>query len=326
MEQNLTELLSNFQYDEQDEEDIDNFFTTQLSSFKTSIIEQTSKRNSHYSNNDCTNCQPQSNESDNLSKELMAMTMSLDNTNEQVNENEAVVNCSTTSGLLLPYLEGIIDEENLPDSMQACIRELRYLLQHKPTIHPPMHSLFALPGNDKFVKYSAQMLPLSLSSKSIDGELDNLPIPVSSGNSGFQSSHKGTLLSRKTLPSSTSASMKLVPVSKALEILPSKPSLNQFTKKFTSFTEIPLTKVLKDEETERQQLKKIIAKQNPLVYKLKKINQLNQPRRTRPKKAKELFEQFQAIYSNTRKQAIISAMNTMNQEFDRKTEQLCENN
>ncbi|KAH8855317.1 X-ray radiation resistance-associated protein 1 [Schistosoma japonicum] len=325
-EPNLTELLSYFQYDEQDEEDKDNFFTTQLSSFKTSRIEKTSKCNSHHSDTKCTNYQPQSDESCNLSKELLAMTVPLDNTNEQVNEDEAVINCSATSGLLLPYLEEIVDDENLPDSMQACLRELRYLLQHKPTIHPPIHSLLTLPGNDKFVKYSTELLPLSLSSKSIKGEKVNLAIPVSSGNSGFQSSPKDVLLSRKTLPTSTSPSMKLVPVSKPLEILPSRPSLNQFTKKFTSFTEIPLTKALKDEEIERQQFEKMKAKQNPLVYKLRKVSQLNQPKHTRPKKAKELFEQFQAIYSNTREQAIISAMNAMNQEFDRKTEQFCKNN
>ncbi|VDP72982.1 unnamed protein product [Echinostoma caproni] len=36
---------------------------------------------------------------------------------------------------LLPDLEWLVDETNLPDTMQACLRELRHWCQHRPIVH-----------------------------------------------------------------------------------------------------------------------------------------------------------------------------------------------
>ncbi|KAF7261323.1 hypothetical protein EG68_01372 [Paragonimus skrjabini miyazakii] len=43
---------------------------------------------------------------------------------------------SSCLGPLLPKLPWIVDEGQLPESMQACLRELRFWCQHRPTLHP----------------------------------------------------------------------------------------------------------------------------------------------------------------------------------------------
>lgn len=126
--------------------------------------------------------------------------------------------------------------------MQACLRELRYLLQHKPTVHthsyqhiirPPL----TLPGdNHQSIEYSTASL--SSSSPKLIENVINSKVQVSSEKSCNQISSKNKIPPRNTSSSSLS-SMKLVPVCNDLEILPSKLNLNQFT----GFTEIPLTKV-----------------------------------------------------------------------------------
>lgn len=54
---------------------------------------------------------------------------------------------------------------------------------------------------------------------------------------------------------------------------------------------------LKDEEIQKRQLEKIRAKQNPLARKLKLVKNSNQPKRTKLKGPKELFEQVSCYYS-----------------------------
>ncbi|KAF5405954.1 hypothetical protein PHET_00543 [Paragonimus heterotremus] len=43
---------------------------------------------------------------------------------------------SAFHGPLLPKLPWIVDEGHLPESMQACLTELRFWCQHRPTVHP----------------------------------------------------------------------------------------------------------------------------------------------------------------------------------------------
>ncbi|CAH8443227.1 unnamed protein product [Schistosoma curassoni] len=313
LDQNLPEFLANLQCDEQIEEeneDMNNFFTTQLSSVNTT--NPTEHHTSKFSHSDYNQFHQQNN---------------TENDNDQSNEyceDKTLIKCPTTSGPLLSNLEWIIDEKRLPNSMQACLRELRYLLQHKPTVHthsyqhiirPPL----TLPGdNHQSIEYSTASL--SSSSPKLIENVINSKVQVSSEKSCNQISSKNKIPPRNTSSSSLS-SMKLVPVCNDLEILPSKLNLNQFT----GFTEIPLTKALKDEEIQKRQLEKIRAKQNPLARKLKLVKNSNQPKRTKLKGPKELFEQIQVIYSNVREQAITEALNTINQDFDKKTEQICQN-
>ncbi|CAH8442834.1 unnamed protein product [Schistosoma rodhaini] len=312
LDQNLSEFLSNLQCDEQIEEeneDMNNFFTTQLSSINVTdpTKHHTSKLNHSNHSDYIPFHQQNNNENDN------------NQSNEQY-EDKTPTKCLTTSGPLLSNLEWIIDEKNLPNSMQACLRELRYLLQHKPTIHPYIHqniirSPLTLPGdNHQPIEYP--IASTSSSSKLIE-DVVNSKVQVSSEKSCNQVSPKNKISSRNT----SLSSMKLIPVCNDLEILPSKLNLNQFM----GFTEIPLTKALKDEEIQKRQLEKIKAKQNPLVRNLKLVKNSNQPKRTKSKGPKELFEQIQVIYSNVREQAITKALDTINQDFDKKTEQICQN-
>ncbi|CAI2723150.1 unnamed protein product [Schistosoma spindalis] len=314
LDQNLPEFLANFQCDEQIEEeneDTNNFFTTQLSSVNTT--NSTEHHTSMFNHSDYNQFHQQNNtENDN-------------NQSNEYYEDKALNKCSTTSGPLLSNLEWIIDEKRLPNSMQACLRELRYLLQHKPTIHAHsyqhiIHPPLTLPGdNHQSIKYSRASLSSSSSPRLMENVI-NSKVQVSSEKSCNQISFKNKVPSRNTSSSSLS-SMKFVPVCNDLEILPSKLNLNEFT----GFTEIPLTKALRDEEIQKRQLEKIRAKQNPLARKLKLVKNNNQPKRTKLKGPKELFEQIQAIYSNVREQAITEALNTINQDFDKKTEQICQN-
>ncbi|TPP57716.1 hypothetical protein FGIG_04143 [Fasciola gigantica] len=46
----------------------------------------------------------------------------------------------TNPGPLLPDLEWLVDETSLPETMQACLRELRYLCQHRPLVHKNTHN------------------------------------------------------------------------------------------------------------------------------------------------------------------------------------------
>ncbi|XP_018647844.1 putative ras suppressor protein 1, rsu1 [Schistosoma mansoni] len=230
LDQNLSEFLSNLQCDEQIEEeneDMNNFFTTQLSSINTTdpTKHHTSKLN-------------HSNHSDYIPFHQQNSTENDNNQSNEQYEDKTPTKCSTNSGSLLSNLEWIIDEKNLPNSMQACLRELRYLLQHKPTIHPYIHqniilSPLTLPGdNHQPIEY-----------------------PIAS----------------------TSSSSKLIE-----DVVNSKVQVS---------SEKSCNQALKDEEIQKRQLEKIKAKQNPLVRNLKLVKNSNQPKRTKSKGPKELFEQ-----------------------------------
>ncbi|CAL8105958.1 unnamed protein product [Calicophoron daubneyi] len=52
-------------------------------------------------------------------------------------------------GPLLPQLEWLVDEESLPQTMQACLSELRHLCEHRPTIHiTPPSATKTSPGSE----------------------------------------------------------------------------------------------------------------------------------------------------------------------------------
>ncbi|CAH8431828.1 unnamed protein product [Schistosoma turkestanicum] len=327
-DQNLSELLADLQCNEQideveveeddEEEDMNNFFTTQLSSVNATEY-HTSKKLNHSNQFDQRNTTTENDNNNNSNNN--------DSQSSEQDEDKTLMNCPINPGALSSNLEWSVDEKTFPDSMQACVRELRYLLQHKPTIHSP----FIFPGDDSQpIGYSTESL--SSSSYNLMGEntAKKCKVQVSDKKSSVQvSSSKQKVHARNTLSSTSTSStsttslssMKLVPVCKDLEILPSKLSLNQFT----SYTEIPLTKALKDEENEKRQLERIKAKQNPLVRKSKLPKTDNQMKRTKLKGPKELFDQFHSIYANVREEAITQALDIINHDFDNKTEQLCQN-
>ncbi|CAH8430814.1 unnamed protein product [Heterobilharzia americana] len=328
-EDNFDKVLSDLQCkDEGDEKQIENdvFFTTQLSSLDPDT-KQTSKSDPFDQLNYPSSSQMnQQNSYEYGSSEKMLKLIRTTDEYDEEQDDKALIEYSPTHGPLLPDLEWIVDEDNLPDSMQACLRELRYLLQHKPTIHSTSQEniiqspLLMLTEDRKPIQYSTE-------------EPSSLAVTV--GNEITKSIDRNSLenLSEQILPISpvpsvklSSKSMELVPVNKTSKILPLKTNLQQLSKKYTNFIEIPLTKALNDEEREKRKLDNIRAKQNPVV-KSRKWNYLkfnnNQSKQTVPKGAKELFEQFQEIYSNVRVEAIQRAMNTVKMDFDKKTQQLC---
>ncbi|CAH8430554.1 unnamed protein product [Heterobilharzia americana] len=328
-EDNFDKVLSDLQCkDEGDEKQIENdvFFTTQLSSLDPDT-KQTSKSDPFDQLNYPSSSQMnQQNSYEYGSSEKMLKLIRTTDEYDEEQDDKALIEYSPTHGPLLPDLEWIVDEDNLPDSMQACLRELRYLLQHKPTIHSTSQEniiqspLLMLTEDRKPIQYSTE-------------EPSSLAVTV--GNEITKSIDRNSLenLSEQILPISpvpsvklSSKSMELVPINKTSKILPLKTNLQQLSKKYTNFIEIPLTKALNDEEIEKRKLDNIRAKQNPVV-KSRKWNHLKlnnyQSKQTVPKGAKELFEQFQEIYSNVRVEAIQRAMNTVKMDFDKKTQQLC---
>ncbi|CAH8826335.1 unnamed protein product [Trichobilharzia szidati] len=319
---NLSEIISSdLQWEEADEENFNTFFTTQLSSLEANT-KQTSKHSSYRSDyDDELNPVYQQNCEDSLLSVNETAIVQLTEKDTAQEQQQKLIEYSLSPGPLLPDLEWLVDEDNLPDSMQACLRELRYLLQHKPTVHLTsdrsvnhQSSLLMLPENEQTIQHSTELIS---SPVVVEKEINK------SENSSEPNSSASTTSSKQISPTS----MELVPVSKTSEILPSKVNFNQLTKKYTNFIEIPLPKALDEEELQKQQLEEIRAKQNPLA-KTRKWNQLKlgncHSKRTENKGAKELFEQFQEIYSSVRVQAINGALETMNTDFEKKTEQFFE--
>nr|CAH8823757.1 unnamed protein product [Trichobilharzia regenti] len=285
---NLSEISLDLQSEEADEENFNTFFTTQLSSLEANT-KQASRHSSYRSDyDDELNPVYQQNCEDSLLSVNETAIVQVTEKDSGQEQQQKLIEYSLSPGPLLPDLEWLVDEDNLPDSMQACLRELRYLLQHKPTVHLTsdrsvnrQSSLLMLPENEQTVQLSTELIS---SPAAVEKEI-NKPENFSETNSS------ASIISSIQL---SPASVELVPVSKTSEILPSKIDFNQLTKKYTNFIEIPLPKALDNEELQRQQLEEIRAKQNPLA-KTRKWNQLKlgncHSKRTENKEAKELFEQ-----------------------------------